>query len=107
MSPSTFRPGIIKDVLVRPVEKHSDARGWLCELFRLDQLPESLHPAMGYLSLTEPGVMRGPHEHRRQTDHFCFLGPASFEAYMWDNRPDSPPSASSTKNTSLGADLSA
>ena len=90
MTAPTFRPGIIDDVQVRTLPAHADERGWLCELFRRDELAEVLQPAMGYLSLTRPGVQRGPHEHRRQTDYFCFLGPARFHLYLWDNRPSSP-----------------
>jgi len=44
---------------------------------------------MSYVSMTSPGQSRGPHEHRNQTDHFCFLGYSSFRLYIWDNRPDS------------------
>ncbi len=68
---------------------HSDGRGWLAELFRRDELPDSLHPAMAYVSMTEPGTVRGPHEHNLQSDLFCFLGPASFRLYLWDNRQSS------------------
>ena len=45
---------------------------------------------MAYISMTEPGVARGPHEHADQADCFCFLGPSSFKLYLWDNRPKSP-----------------
>jgi dTDP-4-dehydrorhamnose 3,5-epimerase len=45
---------------------------------------------MGYVSSTEPAIVRGPHEHREQTDHFCFVGPSTFRVYLWDNRKDSP-----------------
>ena len=45
---------------------------------------------MGYLSMTRPGVARGPHEHREQTDFFAFVGPSDFEVTLWDNRPGSP-----------------
>ena len=47
-------------------------------------------PAMAYLSVTEPGVGRGPHAHRDQTDMFCFAGPGDFRVVLWDNRADSP-----------------
>jgi dTDP-4-dehydrorhamnose 3,5-epimerase len=47
-------------------------------------------PAMAYVSLTQPGAARGPHEHKRQTDYFFFLGLSSFRLYLWDNRPQSP-----------------
>jgi dTDP-4-dehydrorhamnose 3,5-epimerase len=89
MPAPSFRTGIIADVLVKSLERWSDPRGWLCEMFRRDELPANFDPAMGYMSMTEPGVLRGPHEHRRQTDYFCFLGPSRFRFYLWDNRPDS------------------
>ena len=47
-------------------------------------------PVMGYLSMTRPGVARGPHEHREQTDFFAFVGPSDFEVVLWDNRAGSP-----------------
>jgi len=45
---------------------------------------------MGYVSVTRPGVARGPHEHRTQTDLFAFLGPGTFQIIMWDHRKASP-----------------
>src|SRR5947209_11731692 len=85
-----FSAGVIHDILWQPLTPHRDARGWLCELFRHDELPPAFHPVMAYLSMTEPGVARGPHEHVAQADYFCFLGPSNFTAYLWDNRPHSP-----------------
>lgn len=43
---------------------------------------------MSYISMTKPGVARGPHEHIEQSDYFCFLG--NFRLYLWDNRKGSP-----------------
>ena len=80
----------IDGVLVRELNRHHDDRGWLAELFRQDELPVESHPVMSYLSMTRPGVARGPHEHRQQTDLFCFAGFSAFKVYFWDNRPDSP-----------------
>ncbi len=85
-----FRPGAIDGMIWKPLKTYGDPRGWLCELFRHDELPAEYHPAMGYVSMTEPGVARGPHEHVAQADCFCFLGPSNFALYLWDNRPDSP-----------------
>lgn len=42
---------------------------------------------MSYISMTHPGIARGPHEHLEQTDYFCLLG--SFRVYLWDNRKES------------------
>ena len=85
-----FTPGLIDGLLCRPLRKYHDARGWLCELFRQDDLPAELQPVMGYISETLPGVTRGPHEHVDQTDYFGFFGPGNFKVNAWDNRPSSP-----------------
>lgn len=72
-------------VLIKPLKQHADARGWLIETFRDDELPEGFSPAMGYISMTHPGVARGPHEHRDQTDGFAFVF-GRFRLYLWENR---------------------
>ncbi len=81
-------------VLLRPLTRIEDARGWLTELFRADELEAAgmreSQPVMGYVSMTRPGVVRGPHEHKEQTDIFAFVGPSDFEVTLWDNRPGSP-----------------
>ena len=85
---STF-PG----VLLQPLVPAVDSRGWLTELFRADVLEAAgmreARPVMGYLSMTKPGVARGPHEHREQTDLLAFAGPSDFEVTLWDNRTGS------------------
>jgi dTDP-4-dehydrorhamnose 3,5-epimerase len=85
-----FHSGPIEGVIWKPLRKFHDDRGWLCELFRHDELPAEFHPAMAYVSASAPGVARGPHEHADQADCFCFLGPSNFKVYLWDNRPASP-----------------
>ena len=85
-----FTDGAIDGVVVRQLKKHADARGALTELFRLDELPAGFLPAMAYISLTLSGVVRGPHEHKDQTDYFCFAGPSDFKVCLWDNRKASP-----------------
>lgn len=84
-----FTDAPIRDVVIYPLKKFHDDRGWLSELFRHDDIEEEFHPAMSYISYTKPGVARGPHEHVDQADLFCFLGPSTFMMYLWDNRPDS------------------
>jgi dTDP-4-dehydrorhamnose 3,5-epimerase len=85
-----FHEGPIDGFLLRPISRFDDARGWLIELFREDDLPAENLPAMAYLSQTLPGVARGPHEHREQSDYFAFVGPGDFRLYLWDPRPGSP-----------------
>lgn len=78
---------MIKGVIIKKLEKYSDDRGWLMEIFRSDELGFS--PVMSYVSLTNPGVVRGPHEHVYQSDAFVFIGPGNFSLHLWDRRQDS------------------
>ncbi|HYO92626.1 MAG TPA: dTDP-4-dehydrorhamnose 3,5-epimerase family protein [Pyrinomonadaceae bacterium] len=85
----TFKAGAIDGVRVRDIQKHTDERGWLAELFRHDEMAEEFYPQMAYVSESHPNVQRGPHEHMNQADFFCFIGPSSFKLRLWDNRTDS------------------
>lgn len=85
-----FTDGPIEGVLVKPLKRFNDKRGWLIEVFRSDEMAKSDLPTMMYVSETLPGVARGPHEHVEQTDTFGFVGPSDFKLFVWDNRPDSP-----------------
>lgn len=80
--------GEIAGCEVRDLTSIEDERGWLLEFFRTDQLDDHLRPEMGYVSLTHPGVARGPHEHRDQSDLFVFFHGA-MRLYMWDARSES------------------
>jgi dTDP-4-dehydrorhamnose 3,5-epimerase len=86
----TIRDGEIEGVVLRPLRFHHDARGWLVELFRQDELEPDWWPVMAYVSETLPGVTRGPHEHAGQTDGFAFIGPSDFQLILWDTRAGSP-----------------
>ena len=72
-------------VVIKELKRFEDARGWLTELFREDELPEDFRPNMSYLSVTHPGVARGPHEHVNQTDGFAFID-GNYRLYLWDAR---------------------
>jgi len=85
-----FHEGPIDGVVIRPLRRFADSRGWLIELFRSDELDPANFPAMAYVSETLPGAARGPHEHREQADCFGFVGPGEFKLYLWDTRPRSP-----------------
>ena len=85
-----FKTGEIQGVSVKSLVKFQDHRGWLCELFRQDELAQEFFPVMSYISMTNAGTARGPHEHRQQADLFGFLGPSDFKIYLWDMRKNSP-----------------
>ncbi len=84
-----FSTGEIDGVLVRPLNKFVDERGWLVECFRTDELETDMVPPMAYVSMTRPGVVRGPHEHRDQADNFAMIGPSTFKIFLWDTRENS------------------
>jgi hypothetical protein len=53
-------------VVVRPLSRRADQRGWLLELFREDELPAGFRPVMAYVS--EPvgaGGLRVVRDERR------------------------------------------
>lgn len=78
----------IEGVILTPLTPITDPRGWLLEVWRQDETGHC--PAMGYVSLTKPGVVRGPHEHQKQADWFVFLPGPDWAITLWDNREQSP-----------------
>ena len=84
-----FKKGEIEGIILENLTKFSDERGFLVETFRIDNLPDNLQSVMSYVSYTNPGIARGPHEHLKQTDIFCFIGPGNFRIKLWDNRKES------------------
>jgi len=84
-----FKKGKIDGVIIKELIKFTDERGFLIETFRIDNLPDILLPVMSHISYTKPGIARGPHEHLKQTDIFCFIGPGDFKIKFWDNRKKS------------------
>lgn len=74
---------MIDGVIIKKLETFGDSRGWLMEIFRQDEFEHE--PVMAYVSETKPGVIRGPHEHKNQSDFFAFLS-GEFILYLWDNR---------------------
>ena len=75
----------MEGVEIKELALYEDQRGWLGEMFREDE--SAFRPVMSYISMTEPRLARGPHEHEEQTDFFCFIG--RFRLYLWDNRKTS------------------
>jgi len=83
-----FRDEAIEGVIVKDLKYFNDERGWLTEFFRHDELDSDLHPVMGYMSMTLPGVQRGPHAHGEQTDYFVIYS-SVFKVVLWDSREES------------------
>lgn len=78
---------MISGLVIKEIKINGDDRGWLAEAYRNDE--SDFSPAMAYVSYTKFGVVRGPHEHKSQSDYFVFVGPGNFALHLWDNRPES------------------
>lgn len=83
----------ISQVSIFRLKFYKDDRGSLSELWRRDEHlfgMNCMEPTMCYLSSTEPGVARGPHEHEAQWDRFAFFD-GKFYLSLWENREKKPP----------------
>jgi dTDP-4-dehydrorhamnose 3,5-epimerase len=79
---------MIQDVQVRPLRAIPDERGYLMEMLRSDW-EEFERFGQVYLTAVYPGVVKGWHYHKKQTDHFiCIHGMA--KVVLYDGREGSP-----------------
>jgi dTDP-4-dehydrorhamnose 3,5-epimerase len=81
---------MIEGVRIKRLKVIADERGWLMEMLRDD---DEMFQKFGqvYLSVVYPGVVKGWHFHKRQTDHFVFVKGMA-KVVLYDTRD-----ASSTK----------
>jgi dTDP-4-dehydrorhamnose 3,5-epimerase len=79
---------MIEGAVVKQLRVIPDERGFLMEMLRSDdQVFERFGQA--YVTGCYPGVVKGWHYHRKQTDHFvCVSGMA--KVVLYDSREDSP-----------------
>jgi len=79
---------MIDGVHVKPLKLIPDERGFLYEMLRTDD-PFFQQFGQCYLTAVYPGVVKGWHWHKQQTDHFvCVSGMA--KVVLYDRREDSP-----------------
>ena len=78
---------MIDGVLVKPLKVIPDDRGWLMEMLRDDD-PFFRKFGQVYLSVVYPGVVKGWHFHKKQTDHFVFVKGMA-KVVLYDRRDDS------------------
>lgn len=87
----TERKGIdqeIEGVQIIEGKSFADTRGYLSECYRCDTLLSPAH--LVYVSLTHPGLRRGPHIHLSQTDIFTFGVAGMYKIWLLDDRESSP-----------------
>jgi len=79
---------MIEGAHVKPLRVIADERGYLYEMLRNDD-PFFQQFGQCYLTAVYPGVVKGWHWHKLQTDHFvCVKGMA--KVVLYDRREDSP-----------------
>ena len=79
---------MIEGVMVRELRMIPDERGYLMEMLRSDW-PEFERFGQVYVTAVYPGVVKGWHYHKIQTDHFiCVHGTA--KVVLYDGREGSP-----------------
>ncbi len=79
---------MIDGVIVKKLKVIPDERGMLMEMMRDDD-PFFQRFGQVYLSVVYPGVVKGWHYHRKQTDHFVFVKGMAKVA-LYDGRDGSP-----------------
>ena len=79
---------MIEGVQVKKLKVIPDERGYLMEMLRSD---DEFFQKFGQLYLTSvyPGVVKGWHYHKKQTDHFVGVSGMT-KVVLYDNRDDSP-----------------
>src|SRR5512146_1170029 len=79
---------MIDGAVVKQLKVIADERGYLMEMLRSDE-PVFERFGQSYVTACYPGVVKGWHYHRRQTDHFvCVKGMA--KVVLYDSREASP-----------------
>ncbi len=79
---------MIEGVRIKRLKFIPDERGAVMEILRAD---DELFEKFGqvYLSTVYPGVVKGWHFHKRQTDHLCIIKGMA-KVVLYDDRADSP-----------------
>jgi len=79
---------LIDGVVVVPLRKIADERGHLIEILRCDS-PHFEKFGQVYITTNNPGVIKGWHYHKKQTDFACCVH-GMIKMALYDAREDSP-----------------
>jgi dTDP-4-dehydrorhamnose 3,5-epimerase len=79
---------LIQGVNVKPLKLIADERGYLMEMMRSDD-PFFQKFGQSYVSVAYPGVVKGWHFHKVQTDHFVIVK-GMMKVVLYDQREGSP-----------------
>ena len=78
---------LIDGVKVKTLRLIPDERGWLMEILRSDD-PDFRKFGQAYITVAYPGVVKGWHYHRKQTDHFAVVSGMA-KVVLYDDREGS------------------
>jgi dTDP-4-dehydrorhamnose 3,5-epimerase len=78
---------MIDGVIVKKLKVVADERGYLMEMLRADD-PFFRKFGQAYLTVAYPGVVKGWHYHKVQTDHFVAVS-GMIKVVLYDQRKDS------------------
>jgi dTDP-4-dehydrorhamnose 3,5-epimerase len=78
---------LIDGVKTKALRLIADERGWLMEVLRRDD-PDFQQFGQAYVTVAYPGVVKGWHYHKRQTDHFAVVGGMA-KVVLYDDREGS------------------
>jgi len=78
---------MIDGVIVKKLKVVADERGYLMEMLRADD-PFFRKFGQAYLTVAYPGVVKGWHYHKIQTDHFVAVS-GMIKVVLYDQRKDS------------------
>ncbi len=78
---------MINNVIITPLKKIPDERGAIMHMMRVDS---PLYKKFGeiYFSIAYPGVIKGWHEHTKQTQNYAVIS-GMIKLVLFDNRHDS------------------
>jgi dTDP-4-dehydrorhamnose 3,5-epimerase len=79
---------LIDGVITKQLKVIPDERGFLMEILRRDD-PFFRQFGQAYITAVYPGVVKGWHWHKLQTDHFCVVRGMA-KVVLYDRRQDSP-----------------
>ena len=79
---------MIDGIKIKPLRKICDERGMIMHMLRCDD-PDFEKFGEVYFSTAYPGVIKGWHEHRKQTQNYAVIQ-GMIKLVLYDNRPDSP-----------------
>jgi dTDP-4-dehydrorhamnose 3,5-epimerase len=85
---SPAESSVIDGVVVKPLKRVVNDRGWLLEVQRHDD-PEFAGFGQTYVTATKPGIIKAWYRHHRQIDNMAVVS-GLLRVALFDGRPGSP-----------------